>query len=117
MWEHLFAEFFIGAIFARMVTGEATRDLKRLARNPGFLRYVRRAKKEAAPRLRAALDEAHELGFAGVAPMIECELAKLLIHNGDKSEARQLLNSALAAVGGDETSEGTERVRELIASL
>jgi tetratricopeptide (TPR) repeat protein len=117
MWEHLFAELYIGAIFARMVTGEATRDLKHLARNPGFLKYVRRARKEAEPRLRAALNESLELGFDGVRPVIEFELAKLLIHTGDKAEARRLLESALAAIGSDEAAEGIERVRALLTAM
>jgi len=117
LWESLFGDIYIAAIYSRIVTGEATRDLKGLLRNPRFLKYVNRARKEAEPRLRALLRAADETGFRGVLPMVEWELAKLLIHKGKTDEARTLLESCLAVVGKPGNSEGTERVKALLESI
>jgi len=115
-WEWLFAEFYIAATFARIVTGEATATLGHLARNPRFIPYLRQAKKEALPRLQATQDSATQLGFNGMARLAEVEMAKLLIHTGDKAEARRLLESALAVVSEFGEGESTERIRALLAT-
>ena len=117
VWERLFGDIYIGAIFARMITGEATRDLKRLLRNPRFLKYVRRARKEAEPRLRAAVRDADEIGFRGAIPIAQYELAKLLIHKGNAAEARPILESCLERIGFAGEHEGTQRVRALLDSI
>ncbi len=115
-WEWLFAEFYIAATFARMVTGEATATLGHLARNPRFIPYLRQARKEALPRLQATLDSAIQLGFNGMTQLVEVEMAKLLIHTGDKAEARRLLDSALAVVSEFGEGESTDRIRALLAT-
>ncbi|MEE9178299.1 MAG: hypothetical protein V3U46_07705, partial [Acidimicrobiia bacterium] len=115
-WEWLFAEFYIAATFARIVTGEATATLGHLARNPRFIPYLRQARKEALPRLQATLDSAIQLGFNGMTQLAEVEMAKLLIHTGDKAEARRLLDSALAVVREFGEGESTERIRALLAT-
>jgi hypothetical protein len=97
--------------------GRATRDLKQLLRNPRFLKYVRRARKEAEPRLRAALEVAEATGFRGVVPTIQFELAKLLIQKGDAAEARTMLEPCLDRISFAGEHEGTRRVRALLESI
>ncbi|MEA1902835.1 MAG: AAA family ATPase, partial [Actinomycetota bacterium] len=116
-WEWLFAELFIGTTFARIVTGEASSNLRHLARNPRFIPYIRRAKREALPRLEAARNLALHFGFSSVDYLAGVEMAKLLIHNGDKDEARRLLESALSVAGEFGEGEGTERVRFLLSQI
>lgn len=117
VWERLFGDVYIGTIFSRVTTGEASRDLTRILRNPRFLKYVRRARKEAEPRLRAAMEEAEATGFRGIIPIIQYELAKLLIHKGDAAGARPILESCLERISFAGEHEGTERVKALLGSL
>ena len=113
-WEWLFAELFIAATFARIVTGEATSSLRHLVRNLRFIPYLRRAKREALPRLEATLDSAIQLGSNGLSHLVEVEMAKLLIHTGDTVEARRLLESALRSIDPYGGGEGTDRIRGLL---
>jgi hypothetical protein len=112
-WEYLFAEVYIGAIYARMVSGEATRDLGKLMRNPRFIKYIRRAKSEAPERLNAAIDGARSSGFRGLVPIAEFELAKFCIHTGEVAEAKRLLESALGMIGRAGESAGSAMLRSL----
>lgn len=116
IWEGIFAEFFLGVIYSRIVTGELTADLKTLVRNPGFLPYLRRARKQAEPRLRAILDKTRRIEFLGAAHLIEVELAKFLLHRGEREEARRLLESALEYVSPFGEGEATARIRQLLAN-
>jgi class 3 adenylate cyclase len=117
VWEWIFAEMYIGTIFARIVTGEAAGGIRVILRNPGFLKYLRRAQKEAMPHLEAAVDAALASGFAGLVPIIQFEMAKLLIHEGDTAKARGILESVLASIRRCGEGEGTARVESLLASL
>lgn len=114
IWEWTFAELSIASTYARIVTGEAAADLKTLARNPRFIPHLRRARKEARSRLEWLLEEITRRGFNGVTQMGRVELAKLLIHEGEKTEARRHLESALETLAPHGEGEGTERVRELL---
>jgi class 3 adenylate cyclase/tetratricopeptide (TPR) repeat protein len=114
VWEWLYADIYIGVTFARIATGEVSADLRTLARNPRFLPHLRRAGKEANTHLREALEESRRLEFYGVAHAVEVELAKLLLHNGEKDEARQLLQSALEFVSPCGDGEGKKRIEELL---
>lgn len=116
-WEGIFAEFFIGITYARIITGELRADLKTLARNPGFIPYLRRARKQAEPRLRDTLEKVQDVGYMGAAHLIEVELAKLLIHRGEVGEARQLLESALGYTSRYGEGEGTTRIRNLLSRI
>lgn len=115
IWEWIFVEVNLGAVMARIVTGEAGGRIMDLARNPRFIPHFRRARKQALAQLERTLEDARRLGFDGLAPMIEVELAKLLIHRGDLAGARTNLNSALEAVAPFGEGEGTKRIRVLLS--
>lgn len=114
IWEWTFAEMNIAFTYARILTGEASADLKTLARNPRFIPHLRRARKESRSRLERLMEEAAEIGFRGIIPLCQIELAKVLIHEGEEAEARRRLESALEALLPYGEGEGAERVRALL---
>ena len=114
--EALYIAVFTGIVFARVTTGEAQADWRTLVRNPRVLRYVRQAKRESRPRLEALLER---LGseWAGFAPMVHFELAKLLIHQRDKQAAAQHLRTALELIEPLGETEGSKRVQDLLRTI
>ncbi len=117
IWEYLFAQLSIGTTLARIATGEATKDIGGLARNPGFVKYLVRAKRDGRKFLEEAGAEATTYGYDALKRISDLELAKLLIHTGDTDRAKQLLESILATLPDSGSTEGRERVERLLTEL
>ncbi len=117
IWEYLFAQVYIGTTLARIATGEATKDMAGLARNPGFVKYLLRAKRDGRKLLEEAGDRSTAYGYNGLKRISDLELAKLLIHTGERAEAKQLLESILATLPDSGSTEGRERVEQLLAEI
>jgi hypothetical protein len=116
-WEALYAELFIGVAFTRISTRSPASGLMDLAKNPGFLKYVRRARKETGQRLTDLIARCETEGADGLLPSSRYHHALYLLHLGDTAAARQQLEDCLAELESVGITEGTERVRSLLATI
>jgi class 3 adenylate cyclase len=116
-WEALEAELFICVAFTRISTRSAASGLKDLARNPGFVKYVRQARKETGQRLVDVITRCEAEGALGLIPIFRYHYAIYLLHGGDTATARRQLEDCMAELESVGVTEGTERVRSLLASI
>jgi class 3 adenylate cyclase len=114
-WEWIWGRAYGVVALARIATGETKGDLVNLARNPGFIRYLRRSRKESRPALERLIADARDLGFD--THLLQIELAKVLLHEADAGAARPLLDDALAFAGQSPESEGPDRIRGIMRGL
>ncbi|MGB7859701.1 MAG: adenylate/guanylate cyclase domain-containing protein [Acidimicrobiia bacterium] len=115
LWEWLFGGTYIAVILARIASGDTTGDLKTLLKNPRFIAQARRARKEALPTLLAMRKEIDTYGFGAATYIVDVELAKLYLSNGEKELARGVLQPLLEIDSPSAETEGADRVRALLA--
>lgn len=115
IWEMLYTELNRAGVLARIATGEATANLKTLASNPRFLSHALRARKDPAGPLREAIDAGLRHGFGGAVVIGLVDLAKVLIHTGETTEAREILDSVLEKIECLGEGEARDRVLGLLA--
>jgi hypothetical protein len=116
-WEALNAQLFICVAFTRIAIRSAASGLKDLARNPGFVKYVRRANKDTGQMLSDMIARSEAEGALGLLPISRYHYAIYLLHVGDANSARQQLEECMTELESVGITEGTERVRSLLATI
>jgi tetratricopeptide (TPR) repeat protein len=117
VWEQLTAWLIVGVVYVRIATRDRSSGWKDLSKNPGFVKYLRRARKETRQRLQEAATRCEADGFNGLIPLITYHHAIYLIHKGDLDGARVHLETCRDLLENVGITEGTERVRALLATV
>jgi tetratricopeptide (TPR) repeat protein len=114
-WEWLFARYMKAVTLARMASGEVSGDWRTLIRNARLIPYLRKARTQAGAELASVRDDAHSAGFEMIVTYCDLEEAKLLMAKGQPDRARPLLERALAFSERNAETEGSTRIRVLLA--